>query len=80
MVEGREPELTIRASLGASSAVLRRSLLAQSLVLCGSGTVAAVLLAVPSDSGRIVDKPFRFRNGGENEAAGAAVAAAVAGE
>ncbi len=43
----REPELAIRAALGASSAVLRRSLLAESFVLCGSGTVAAVLLAVP---------------------------------
>jgi putative ABC transport system permease protein len=43
----REPELAIRAALGASSAVLRRSLLAESLVLCGSGTAAAVLLAVP---------------------------------
>ncbi len=43
----REPELAIRAALGASRAVLRRSLLAESLVLCGSGTVAAVLLAVP---------------------------------
>jgi predicted permease len=43
----REPELAIRAALGASPAVLRRSLLAESVVLCGSGTVAAVLLAVP---------------------------------
>ena len=43
----REPELAIRAALGASPAVLRRSLLAESLVLCGSGTVAAVLLAIP---------------------------------
>ena len=43
----REPELAVRAALGASPAVLRRSLLAESLVLCGSGTVAAVLLAVP---------------------------------
>jgi predicted permease len=43
----REPELAIRAALGASTAVLRRSLLAESFVLCGSGTVAAVLLAVP---------------------------------
>jgi predicted permease len=43
----REPELAVRAALGASTAVLRRSLLAESLVLCGSGAVAAVLLAVP---------------------------------
>jgi putative ABC transport system permease protein len=43
----REPELAIRAALGASPAVLRRSLLAESLVLCGSGTAAALLLAVP---------------------------------
>src|SRR5579862_8460315 len=41
----REPELAIRAALGASPAVLRRSLLAESVVLCGTGTVAAVLLA-----------------------------------
>ncbi|MGA7342476.1 MAG: FtsX-like permease family protein, partial [Terracidiphilus sp.] len=41
------PELAIRAALGASPAVLRRSLLAESFVLCGSGTVAAVLLAMP---------------------------------
>jgi putative ABC transport system permease protein len=43
----REPELAIRAALGASPGVLRRSLLAESMVLCGSGTAAAVLLAVP---------------------------------
>jgi putative ABC transport system permease protein len=43
----REPELAIRAALGASPSVLRRSLLAESLVLCGSGAAAAVLLAVP---------------------------------
>lgn len=43
----REPELAIRSALGASTAVLRRSLLAESLVLCGSGVVAAVALAVP---------------------------------
>ena len=43
----REPELAIRAALGASPAVLRRSLLAESFLLCGSGTIAAVLLAVP---------------------------------
>ncbi|MBB5316489.1 ADOP family duplicated permease [Tunturibacter empetritectus] len=43
----REPELAIRSALGASTAVLRRSLLAESLVLCGSGAVAAVGLAIP---------------------------------
>src|ERR1700744_5378794 len=43
----REPELAIRSALGASTAVLRRSLLAESLVLCGSGAVAAIVLAIP---------------------------------
>jgi putative ABC transport system permease protein len=43
----REPELAIRSALGASTRVLRRSLLAESLVLCGSGAVAAVVLAIP---------------------------------
>jgi putative ABC transport system permease protein len=43
----REPELAVRSALGASTAVLRRSLLAESLVLCGSGAVAAVALAIP---------------------------------
>jgi predicted permease len=43
----REPELAVRSALGASKAVLRRSLLAESLVLCGSGAIAAVLIAVP---------------------------------
>jgi predicted permease len=43
----REPELAIRSALGASTAVLRRSLLAESLVLCGSGAVAAVAMAIP---------------------------------
>jgi hypothetical protein len=33
----RESELAIRAALGASAAVIRRSLLAEGLVLCGSG-------------------------------------------
>jgi predicted permease len=37
----------VRSALGASRAVLRRSLLAESLVLCGSGAIAAVLIAVP---------------------------------
>jgi predicted permease len=43
----REPELAVRSALGASRASLRRSLLAESLVLCGSGAIAAVLIAVP---------------------------------
>ena len=43
----REPELAIRSALGASTAVLRRSLLAESLVLCGTGVIAAIALAIP---------------------------------
>jgi predicted permease len=43
----REPELAVRSALGAGRAALRRSLLAESLVLCGSGALAAVLIAVP---------------------------------
>jgi len=43
----RESELAVRSALGASTSVLRRSLLAEGIVLCGSGAIAAVLLAVP---------------------------------
>ncbi len=43
----RESELAVRSALGANTAALRRSLLAESLVLCGSGVVAALLLAWP---------------------------------
>ena len=43
----RESELAVRSALGASRATLRRALLAESLVLCGSGVVAALLLAWP---------------------------------
>ncbi len=43
----RESELAVRSALGASTAVLRRSLLAESLVLCVTGAIAAILLAVP---------------------------------
>ena len=43
----RESELAVRSALGAGTAVLRRSLLAESLVLCGSGVLAALLLAWP---------------------------------
>lgn len=43
----REGELAIRAALGASAAALRRTLLAESLVLCGAGAVLGVLIARP---------------------------------
>jgi putative ABC transport system permease protein len=43
----REGELAIRAALGASTAALRRTLLAESLVLCGAGAVLGVLIARP---------------------------------
>jgi putative ABC transport system permease protein len=43
----RESELAVRSALGASTAVLRRSLLAESVVLCGSGALAALILAIP---------------------------------
>ena len=43
----REPELAVRSALGASTKALRRSLLAESIVLCGSGTLAALIIAAP---------------------------------
>ena len=43
----REGELAIRAALGASTAALRRTLLAESLVLCGAGAILGVILARP---------------------------------
>ncbi len=43
----RESELAVRSALGATTAILRRSLLAESIVLCGSGALAAIALAVP---------------------------------
>lgn len=43
----RESELAVRAALGASVATIRRSLLAEGLVLCGSGGLAGVLVAIP---------------------------------
>jgi predicted permease len=43
----REGELAVRAALGASNAALRRTLLAESLVLCAAGAVAAVYIADP---------------------------------
>jgi putative ABC transport system permease protein len=43
----REGELAVRAALGAGSGALRRTLLAESLVLCGAGAVVGVALARP---------------------------------
>ena len=43
----REGELAVRAALGATHGALRRTLLAESLVLCGAGAVLGVLLARP---------------------------------
>ena len=43
----REPELAVRSALGATTANLRRSLLAEGIVLCGSGALAGVLIAAP---------------------------------
>src|SRR6266481_380865 len=43
----REGELSIRAALGASTATLRRTLLAESLLLCGAGALLGVLSARP---------------------------------
>ncbi|MCA1585395.1 MAG: ADOP family duplicated permease [Acidobacteria bacterium] len=43
----REGELAVRAALGASTGALRRTLLAESLLLCGAGAVLAVVIARP---------------------------------
>jgi predicted permease len=43
----REPELAVRSALGAGRAALRRSLLAESLILCGSGAIGALLIGIP---------------------------------
>jgi predicted permease len=43
----REGELAIRAALGAGTAALRRTLLAESLILCGAGAILAIALARP---------------------------------
>jgi putative ABC transport system permease protein len=43
----REGELAIRAALGASTSTLRRTLLAESLLLCGAGALLGVLSARP---------------------------------
>ena len=43
----REPELALRSALGASTGALRRSLLAEAIVLCGAGLLAGVVIAAP---------------------------------
>jgi predicted permease len=43
----REGELAVRAALGAGRGALRRTLLAESLVLCGAGAVLGIMLARP---------------------------------
>jgi putative ABC transport system permease protein len=43
----REGELAVRVALGASKGVLRRMLLAESLLLCGAGAALGVLSAQP---------------------------------
>jgi predicted permease len=43
----REGELAIRAALGAGVGALRRTLLAESVLLCGAGAVLAVIIAWP---------------------------------
>src|SRR5580700_4679380 len=43
----REGELAVRAALGASTGALRRTLLAESLLMCGAGAACGVLIARP---------------------------------
>jgi len=43
----RESEMAVRFALGATTTALRRSLLAEGLVLCGSGALAGVIIAAP---------------------------------
>ena len=43
----REPELAVRAAIGAHTTALRRTLLAESLLLCGAGAVLGIALAWP---------------------------------
>ena len=43
----REGELAIRAAVGASTSALRRTLLAESLLLCGAGALLGVMSASP---------------------------------
>jgi predicted permease len=44
----RESELAVRAALGATTGALRRTLLAESLLLCAAGAVLAIAVAQPA--------------------------------
>ncbi|HXW04416.1 MAG TPA: ABC transporter permease, partial [Vicinamibacterales bacterium] len=55
----REGELAVRAALGAGPGALRRTLLAESLVLCGAGALLGVALARPMVS-LVADVAARF--------------------
>jgi putative ABC transport system permease protein len=43
----REPEFAVRSALGGTSAAFRRALLAEGLVMCGTGALAGVAIAAP---------------------------------
>lgn len=43
----REPEFAVRSALGGTSAAFRRTLLAEGLVMCGTGALAGVAIAAP---------------------------------
>lgn len=43
----REPEMAIRSALGSTTSAFRRSLLAEGIVLCGSGALAGMAIAAP---------------------------------
>ena len=85
----REGELVIRAALGASTAALRRVLLAESLLLCGAGAALGVLSARPDggDPGAVrvavlgpragSDGRFQHAVGGRRTGAGRRGAAGV---
>ena len=71
----REGELAIRAALGASTGALRRTLLAESLLLCGAGAVLAVADRAADGVGaralrRALFGPRQRRHGGCDAALG----------
>ena len=58
----REAELAVRAALGAGRGALRRTLLAESLVLCAAGAVLGLMLAEPlvTRGGAAMPRAFPF--------------------